>query len=77
MTERIILLVALLFLPLIPTFWAILDIPRRKFASTKMKIIWFLTVSTLPFFGAVFYFLLARRHTVEAEETHQANKEAR
>lgn len=64
MTEKIIILLALLSIPLIPTFWAILDIPKRKFPSTGKKIVWFLTVATLPFIGAVFYIIFVRRNTV-------------
>jgi hypothetical protein len=59
-----ILLVAIgLLLPMAPTFWAILDIPKRRFSSTRKKLIWFLVVATLPFVGAVLYIAMARRHT--------------
>ncbi|MCE5242675.1 MAG: PLD nuclease N-terminal domain-containing protein [Syntrophobacteraceae bacterium] len=63
MTLRIILLLILLVLPLIPTFWALIDIPRRRFSSTKKKVIWFLVVSTFPFVGAIVYIAIARRGT--------------
>lgn len=63
MLERILLVALILFLPLIPTFWAILDIPRRRFSSLKAKVIWFAVVSTLPVIGAILYFSLARRKT--------------
>jgi hypothetical protein len=39
------------------------DVPRRRFASTKSKMIWFAVVSMLPCIGATLYFLLARRNT--------------
>lgn len=61
--EKIIILLVLLSIPLMPTFWAILDIPRRKFSSTRSKIVWFLIVSTLPLVGTMFYIIFARRHT--------------
>ena len=67
MPEKIIILLVLLSIPLLPTFWAILDIPRRKFSSTRQKIIWFLVVATLPFVGAMFYIIFARRHTLPSE----------
>lgn len=67
MPEQIIILLVLLTIPLIPTFWAILDIPRRKFSSTKKKILWFLLVSTLPFVGAMFYIIIGRRHTLSSD----------
>jgi hypothetical protein len=63
MPFNLLLVVILLALPMVPTFWAILDIPKRRFATTRKKIIWFLVVATLPFLGAVFYVALARRHT--------------
>ncbi len=63
MPFKILLVGIILILPLLPTFWAILDIPKRRFSSYKSKMIWFLVVSTLPFVGAIFYIALARRHT--------------
>lgn len=67
MVMQVIVFLAILSIPLIPTFWAILDIPKRKFSTPRKKVIWFFTVSTLPFVGAVFYVLFARRHTVPQE----------
>jgi hypothetical protein len=63
MPFKLLLLAIVLLLPMVPTFWAILDIPKRRFASTKKKIIWFLVVATLPVLGAIFYITLGRRHT--------------
>lgn len=59
----VILTLLLLFAPLIPTFWAIQDIPKRRFVSSKRKIIWFVTVSTVPFFGALGYLIFERKKT--------------
>ena len=67
MTSRLVVMAILLILPLVPTFWAILDIPKRRFSSLKKKIIWFLVVSSLPCVGALLYLLLARRHTEPSE----------
>jgi hypothetical protein len=67
MSSRLLLVAILLILPLVPTFWAILDIPKRRFPSLKKKIIWFLVVSTLPCVGALCYLALARRHTEPSE----------
>ena len=67
-----ILAVALIFiLPIVPTFWALLDIPRRRFRSTTQKVVWFVAVATLPCIGAIFYILLARRATQPAETAEQ------
>jgi hypothetical protein len=63
MPFKILLVVIGLLLPMAPTFWAILDIPKRRFSSTRKKLVWFLVVATLPFVGAVLYIATARRHT--------------
>ncbi|NSW86600.1 MAG: PLDc_N domain-containing protein [Syntrophobacteraceae bacterium] len=63
MSGELVIVLAILTIPLIPTFWAILDIPRRRFSSTRTKIIWFAAVSTFPFIGAMFYIIFGRRRT--------------
>lgn len=63
MAINIVILMMILAIPLIPTFWAILDIPRRQFATPRQKLIWFFTVSTLPCVGAILYIFFGRRHT--------------
>lgn len=69
MPIKILVILSILALPLIPTFWAIQDIPKRKFPTPKKKIIWFLTVSTLPFIGAMFYIAIGRRQTQPLENS--------
>lgn len=64
---RTLIVIAIFTLPLIPTFWAILDIPRRRFSTPRQKMVWFLVVAGLPFFGAVLYILLVRRRTEPLE----------
>lgn len=66
---RTLVVIAILSVPLIPTFWAILDIPRRCFPTPGQKMAWFFVVATLPFFGALLYILLIRRHTAPLETT--------
>ncbi len=63
MSPNIPALIVILLLPLLPTVWAILDIPKRRFSSVRKKVLWFLLVSTFPFVGAMFYITVARRHT--------------
>ncbi len=59
-----ILIVAILFIvPIAPTIWAILDIPKRKFGSPRKKLGWLFLVSSLPCIGALLYIFLARRGT--------------
>ena len=67
MPLKLLILVAIFVLPLVPTFWAIQDIPRRRFATPRKKLTWFAVVSTLPFLGAMLYLLIARRNTQPAE----------
>jgi len=63
MPLNIVAVIAILSLSLVPTFWAILDIPKRRFASPRKKAVWFAIVSTFPFIGAMIYIILIRRHT--------------
>jgi hypothetical protein len=60
---KVLVLIAILIVPMIPTFWAIADLPRRRFASLTSKVLWFALVATLPCLGATLYILLARRYT--------------
>jgi hypothetical protein len=60
---KMLILFVIFLIPLIPTLWAIVDLPRRRFSRTRWKVIWFALVATLPVFGAILYFALARRHT--------------
>lgn len=60
---NMLILFVILIIPVIPTFWAIVDLPRRRFSRTRWKVIWFAVVATLPVFGAILYFALARRYT--------------
>jgi hypothetical protein len=63
MPFKVLLLVLIFAVPIVPTFWALLDIPKRRFATPRKKMLWFFLVATLPFLGAVFYIIVARRHT--------------
>lgn len=63
MVLKVILVLVLFGLPLIPTFWAIQDIPKRQFRSFRRKFLWFFAVSTFPFFGALAYILFERKKT--------------
>jgi beta-lactamase regulating signal transducer with metallopeptidase domain len=59
-----ILILALIFaIPIAPTFWAITDIPKRRFQARKQKMIWFAVVATLPCIGALMYIIFGRRST--------------
>lgn len=64
MPLRMLLVMALFILPMVPTFWAIQDIPKRRFPTRRKKIGWFLLVSSLPCVGALLYILFIRKSTV-------------
>ncbi len=66
MPLKILILATLFVLPLVPTFWAIQEIPRRQFRTRRRKMIWFAVVATVPFLGAVLYWIVERRHTTPA-----------
>lgn len=62
------LMLAIIFgAPLVPTFWSILDIPKRRFASERQKLLWIFIVATLPFIGGMVYILFVRRTTEPLE----------
>ncbi len=67
MPLKILILTVLFVLPLVPTFWAIQDIPRRRFQTRRQKVTWFLLVSSLPCIGALAYLAFARRRTQPME----------
>ncbi|MDY6910401.1 MAG: PLDc N-terminal domain-containing protein [Thermodesulfobacteriota bacterium] len=67
MPVKILILTVLFVLPLVPTFWAIQDIPRRRFQTRRRKVTWFFLVSLLPCIGALAYLAFARRRTQPME----------
>jgi len=69
MPLKILMLAVIFGVPLIPTFWSILDIPKRRFATHKRKMLWFFVVATLPFIGGLIYILLVRRTTQPLENS--------
>lgn len=60
---NMLILFVIFLIPMVPTLWAIVDLPRRRFSRTRWKVIWFALVATLPVLGAFLYFALVRRHT--------------
>jgi hypothetical protein len=62
-TLNLLIVAVIVIVPIVPTFWAILDVPKRRFSSTKYKVIWFAVVAALPCLGAILYFLLVRGRT--------------
>jgi hypothetical protein len=69
MPLKILMLAVIFGVPVIPTFWSILDIPKRRFATHKKKMLWFFVVATLPFIGGLIYILFVRQTTQPLENS--------
>ncbi|MDY6954311.1 MAG: PLD nuclease N-terminal domain-containing protein, partial [Thermodesulfobacteriota bacterium] len=54
-------LIILLFVPIIFTFWAIVDLAHRDLGSMKKKALWGLFVVFVPYVGGPVYLLFGRR----------------
>jgi hypothetical protein len=67
MPLKILMILALFGIPMVPTIWALNDIPRRRFGGRRRKLKWFLLTAAIPCFGALAYILLARRQTTPCE----------
>jgi hypothetical protein len=67
---RILILIVLLFLPMVPTIWAIRDIAYKSFPRLKTKVIWFAVVTLLPPIGALIYIFVGRpRVGIDVEQS--------
>ncbi len=72
MPVKLLVLAILFILPMVPTFWAIVDIPKRRFSTRKKKIGWFVLAASVPCVGGLAYLLFVRRHTEPAAETDRS-----
>ena len=59
MSHGITLLI--LLLPMVPTFWAIVDIAYRDFGTLKKKALWGAVIVFVPCLGGLVYLILGRR----------------
>ena len=59
MSHGITLLI--LLLPMVPTFWAIVDIAYRDFGTLKKKALWGALIVFIPCLGGLVYLILGRR----------------
>ncbi|HUH29328.1 PLD nuclease N-terminal domain-containing protein [Gelidibacter sp.] len=57
---QIILILATVFLGIIPTIIALIDIVRNEFSANN-KIVWLLVVLLGNFLGALLYFIIGRK----------------
>ena len=62
MSHGLILLIILIFLlPMVPTFWAIVDMAHRDFGTLKKKALWGVFVICVPCLGGLVYLIFGRR----------------
>ncbi len=54
-------IIILLLLPMIPTFWAIMDIAYKDFGSMQRKALWGALVIFVPCIGGIIYLFLGRK----------------
>jgi hypothetical protein len=59
MSHGLILLI--LLLPMVPTFWAIVDVAYRDFGTLKKKALWGMLVVLVPCLGGIIYLIFGRR----------------
>ena len=68
MITRILILAFVFLLPMVPTFWAIIDVAKRAFSDFRIKVIWLAIVTFIPVFGALLYFFYGRKkYTISME----------
>jgi hypothetical protein len=46
---------------MVPTFWAIIDVAYREFASIRTKALWGAFVVFVPCIGGIVYLIIGRR----------------
>jgi hypothetical protein len=57
----ILLILLILLLPMVPTFWAIVDMAYRDFGTLKKKALWGVFVIGVPCLGGLVYLIFGRR----------------
>ena len=67
-TWQLILILAVLFLGILPTILALVDILKNEFKGNN-KIVWVLVVLFFNFFGAILYFLIGREQKIKIEKS--------
>jgi len=59
-TVNLIILLVILILPMLLTFWAIRDVAYGQFPTLQAKYIWLVVVTLLPAVGALVYLVAGR-----------------
>jgi hypothetical protein len=67
-TWQLILILVVLFLGVLPTIIALVDILKSEFKGNN-KIVWILVVLFTNFFGAILYFLIGREQKITIVKT--------
>lgn len=67
-TWQLILILAVLFLGILPTIIALVDILKSEFKGNN-KIVWVLVVIFFNFFGAILYLLIGREQKIKIEKS--------
>jgi uncharacterized membrane protein YwzB len=57
---NLVIVIVILLLPLVFTFWAIRDVAYGQFPTPKTKYIWFAVVTLFPVLGALVYLVVGR-----------------
>lgn len=55
------LAIVILLVPMVPTFWAIVDLAYKNFGTLKRKALWGLFVVLVPCLGGIVYLIFGRR----------------
>ena len=63
--KQIFLMFTFLFILILPTIIALIDILKNKFTENN-KIIWVLVVLLGNFLGAILYFMIGRKQKIQA-----------
>ncbi|RKX63317.1 MAG: hypothetical protein DRP41_06345 [Thermodesulfobacteriota bacterium] len=64
------LLILIFLIPMIPTFWAIIELMTKEINSIYGKFIWLLFVIFIPCIGGLCYFLFGRKRLLKTPKAH-------
>ena len=68
-----ILVIAFVFLSLILTFWALIDVSRSRFKNSSQRTIWLMIVLFLPIWGPIIYFQIRRKLVTKEKRVFNPN----
>ena len=63
------LMVLIFLLPMVPTFWAIVDVAHRDFGTLKKKALWGAFIVFVPCLGGLVYLIFGRRQGTKIADT--------